>query len=65
MKHFKTEYVFVWTYRNPNSNISYTKTAKFNTEIERNKFALEWFAKSKYGEIILEYAQEQDLKTWK
>lgn len=65
MKHFKTEYFFTWTYRMPNSNISCTKTIKFNTEIERNKFALEWFSKSKNGEIILEYAQEKDLKTWK
>lgn len=62
---YEKNYVFQWTYRNPNSKNCYTETKHFDTELERNKFALEWFSKARQGEIILEFAQERDLKTWR
>ena len=63
--HYEKDYVFQWTYHKPNSKYCYTETKYFDTELERNKFALEWFSKEKQGEIVLEFAQKRDLKTWR
>ena len=62
---FEVDYVFQWTYHKPNSIYCYTKSAHFDTELERNKFALEWFNKNKNGEIVLEFAQKISLETWR
>ena len=65
MLRYCTEYVFQWTYRKPNSTRCYTETAHFRTEVERDRFALEWFNKTKQNEIIIEFAQKRDLQTWR
>lgn len=65
MLHYETDYVFQWTYRKPKSMYCYTETKHFSTELERNKFALEWFSKDKQGEIVLEFAQQRNLQTWR
>lgn len=61
---YETDYIFEWTYHKPNSKVCYTETAHFDTELERNEFALNWFSKSK-NEIVLEFAQMRDVKTWR
>ena len=63
--HYEIDYVFQWTYRKPNSMNCFTESKHFKTELERNRFALEWFSKAKQGEIVLEFAQKQDSKTWR
>lgn len=63
--YYETDYVFQWTYHKPNSKRCYTETAHFGSELERNKFALEWFSKAKQGEIVLEFAQNRNLETWR
>jgi hypothetical protein len=65
MLHYETDYVFQWTYHKPKSMCCYTETKHFSTELERNKFALEWFSKDKQGEIVLEFAQQRNLQTWR
>jgi len=59
---YETDYIFEWTYHKPNSKFCYTKTAHFDTELERNKFALDWFSNNK-NEIVLEFEQLRDVKT--
>lgn len=63
--HYEKDYVFQWTYRKPNSKYCYTETKHFDTELERNKFALDWFSKAKNNEVVLEFVQERNLKTWR
>lgn len=63
--YYETDYVFQWTYHKPNSICCYTESKHFDTELERNKFALDWFYKARQGEIVLEFAQERDLKIWR
>lgn len=62
---FEIDYVFQWTYHKPNSKYCYTESKHFDSELERNKFALEWFSMEQRGEIILEFAQKRDLQTWR
>lgn len=62
---FETDYVFQWTYHKPNSIVCYTETKHFNTEKERNEFALDLFTAQKQGEIVLDFAQKRDLQTWR
>lgn len=62
---FEKDYVFQWTYHKPTSIYCYTETKHFETELERNKFALEWFSAEQKGEIVLDFAQKRDLQTWR
>ena len=61
---YETDYVFECTYHKPNSKYCYTETKHFDSELERNTFALACFAAAISGEIVLEFAQKSDLQTW-
>lgn len=63
--YYETDYVFQWTYRKPNSKYCHTETAHFDNELERNRFALDWFTRNKQGEVVLEFAQKRNLETWR
>lgn len=65
MMKYSTEYVFAWTYKeNPKGRSIYT-AKYFDTESERNKFALDVFTQAKQNKIVLFYAEEKDIKRWK
>lgn len=61
---FSIEYKFNYTYRMPHSKICYSECKWFDTELERNRFALEIFSEHQCGKIVLVWAEESDIKTW-
>lgn len=62
---YEKNYVLQWTYRENAEGRAYTNTKHFDTELERNKFALDVFSDAKEGKIILEFIQEINLQTWR
>lgn len=57
-------YELRWTWHRPNSIYCYSDFKCFDTEQERNKFALDLFAENKDGKIILDSLEETDIKSW-
>lgn len=62
---YEKDYVLQWTYRENAEGRAYTNTKHFDTESERNKFALDIFTDAKEGKIVLEFLQERNLETWR
>lgn len=48
----------------PTAPVRRAHTCRFETELERNKYALELFAYSKEGHIILISLKETDVRVW-
>lgn len=61
---FSRKYKFNYTYHMPHSKYCYSECKWFDTELERNRFALEIFSKHQDGKIVLVWAEESDIKTW-
>ena len=61
---FSREYKFNYTYHMPHSKYCYSECKWFDTELERNRFALEIFSEHQDGKIVLVWAEESDIKTW-
>ena len=62
---FQREYQLNWTYHFLHSDHCYSEWKCFNTELERNKFALDLFTQHKQKKIVLVWLEESDIKTWK
>ena len=61
---FRQEYKLNWTYHKPNSRFCYTECKYFDTELERNRYALNLFTQQKQGEIVLDWVEKNDLQIW-
>lgn len=58
-------YQLEYTWRKPNSKICHTEVLKFDTELERNRYALLLFSGANEGKIVLEFVQKSDVQTWR
>ena len=62
---YESFYQLECTWRKPNSKVCYTEVKNFDTELERNRYALELFSNAKQGKIELDFVQKSDIQTWR